>query len=71
MSAEIVNLNQFRKARAKSEHDKTASANRKKHGRTKIEKRADDAARDRSAKHVDTHRLEDGGGSDDDRGTTA
>lgn len=71
MSAEIVNLNQFRKARAKSEHDKTASANRKKHGRTKAEKRADDITRDKSVQNVDAHKLEDNGGSGDDKGTTA
>jgi hypothetical protein len=42
--AEIVNLNRARKAKAKSDADSTAAANRVKHGRSKAEKANDRAA---------------------------
>jgi hypothetical protein len=42
--AAIVNLNRARKARAKTEAETQAAANRAKHGRTKAEKANDRAA---------------------------
>jgi hypothetical protein len=42
--AEIVNLNRARKAKAKSDAEATAAANRVKHGRSKAEKANDRAA---------------------------
>ena len=66
MSAKVVNLNQFRKARAKSERVTKASINRKKHGRTKAEKHADKTARDKAIQHLDNHQID-----GDDQGTTA
>lgn len=38
MTAEIVNLNKFRKAREKAEDEKRAEQNRARYGRTKAEK---------------------------------
>ncbi|MEQ1671600.1 MAG: DUF4169 family protein [Hyphomicrobium sp.] len=38
MTAEIVNLNKFRKAREKAEDEKRAEQNRVRYGRTKAEK---------------------------------
>ena len=40
--ADVVNLNQFRKAKARTEKEKRASENRVKFGRTKAEKQAED-----------------------------
>ena len=57
MSAEIVNLNKFRKARQKEQEQETAAENRRKYGRTKAEKNADDAESAETARHVDAHQL--------------
>ena len=45
MSAELVNLHQYRKARQKHEKVEKAADNRRKHGRTKAERKADDKTR--------------------------
>lgn len=45
--AEIINLRRVRKAKARDEAVKTASANRAIHGRTKAERVADAAERSR------------------------
>ena len=50
MTAEIVNLNKFRKARERAEAEKLAEQNRIRYGRTKGEKdqiASDERARDR------------------------
>ncbi len=50
MTAEIVNLNKFRKARERAEAERLAEQNRVRHGRTKHEKEqsaSDERARDR------------------------
>ena len=47
--AEIVNLNQKRKAKARVEDESLAQANRIKHGRTQAEKENDRRAEERSA----------------------
>jgi hypothetical protein len=47
--AEIVNLNKLRKAKARTEDDSRAQANRIKYGRTKAEKENDRRAEERSA----------------------
>ena len=46
MSAEIINLNQYRKARQKHDKVDQAAENRRKHGRTKAERKVDDKTRD-------------------------
>lgn len=53
MSAEIVNLNKFRKARNKAAEDQTAEENRVRFGRTKAEKQADEKARKSAEKQLD------------------
>jgi hypothetical protein len=50
MTADIVNLNKFRKARERAEAEKQAEANRVRFGRTKAEKEAaasEERAKDR------------------------
>ena len=57
--AEIVNLRQARKQRARAEKDKAAEQNRLSFGRTKEEKALTQAERDRAARTLDGHRLRD------------
>ena len=56
--AEIVNLNRVKKAKARLEADKTATANRAKHGRTKAERAKDAAEEERSRALLDGSRLD-------------
>ena len=56
--AEIINLNRARKARAKSEGQALAAANRVKHGRTKAEKLSARAETERAAKLLDDAKRE-------------
>lgn len=56
--AEIVNLRQFRKQKARAEAEKTAEQNRVSFGRTKAERDLTEAERDKAARHVDGHRLD-------------
>jgi hypothetical protein len=60
MTADIVNLRQARKAKARLAKDTLAAANRAKFGRTKEERSrvADEAAR--AGKALDAHRRDDG-----------
>ena len=57
--AEIVNLNQKRKAKARVEDDSRAQANRIKYGRTKAEKENDRRAEERRAQLHQGKKLED------------
>ena len=57
--AEIINLNQARKARTKAEDKTRAAANRAAHGRTRAEKDKARLERLRSEQHVDGHTRED------------
>ena len=57
--AEIVNLRQVRKARARAEKAAEAAANRAKFGRTKAEKTAEAARRELTEKQLDSHKRED------------
>jgi hypothetical protein len=56
--AEIVSLNQYRKARKRAKTASEASTNRVRHGRTKPEKQRDAAERDLQANAQDDKRLE-------------
>jgi ribosomal protein S2 len=56
MAADIVNLRQVRKSRARVEKEKTAEANRRLHGMTKAERDKAADARDRLERHVEGHR---------------
>lgn len=57
MSAEIVNLRQARKRKARSDREARAEDNRVKFGRTKAEKQASKQERAVLEKTVDGHRL--------------
>ncbi len=48
-----INLNKFRKAKARAEKQQSAAENRLKHGRTKAEKRQDALAAARAKRHLD------------------
>ncbi|MNL83962.1 hypothetical protein D3C87_2117670 [compost metagenome] len=58
MSAEIVNLRQFRKKQARSEKEMRAEQNRVSHGRTKAEKQLTKALNEKAEKALDQGRLE-------------
>jgi hypothetical protein len=56
--AEIVNLKQVRKDKARRERSSEADANRRRFGRTRAEKQADKDAEERARKAHDARRLE-------------
>ncbi len=56
---EIVNLNKARKARDKAAAKRTAEANRLTFGRTRAERDAARTGRDRDARRLDGHKLDD------------
>lgn len=67
MAADIVNLRQFRKQKARSEKEKQAEQNRLSFGRTKTEKNLTSALNEKAEKALDQRRLEkndDGTGKD-------
>jgi len=59
MMAEIVNLRQARKAKARAEKEAEAAANRAKFGQTKAERSAEEARRKLAEKQLDSHKRED------------
>lgn len=58
MSAEIVNLRQFRKKQARSDKEKHAEQNRISFGRTKTEKNLTKALNEKTAKTHEAGRIE-------------
>lgn len=56
--AKVVNLNKFRKAKARLEREKQAETNRRLHGRTKAERQRDLMQKQRLESKVDGARLE-------------
>ena len=54
---EVVNLNRFRKARAKAEQEKQAEENRVRHGRSKSEKLKSGGEQDRTDRDLDGKKL--------------
>lgn len=54
--ADIVNLRQARKAKARSDKDKIAEANRAKFGRTKSERERTDMVSAQADKNLDLHK---------------
>jgi len=56
--AEIINLRNVRKAKARGEKEAAAEANRLKFGRTKAEKLKNAGEKARSDKHIDGHKRE-------------
>jgi len=57
--ADVVNLNRWRKAKARDEKSKQAEVNRVAHGRTKAEKQAARQEEQRRQAELDGHKLED------------
>ncbi|MBN8994540.1 MAG: DUF4169 family protein [Rhizobiales bacterium] len=58
MTAEIVNLRRARKAKTRAEKEREAEANRIAFGRTKAERKATAAERERAGRAIDSHRRE-------------
>lgn len=58
MSAEIINLRQFRKGKARTEKESEAAQNRLTFGRTKAEKSLTKARNEKAAKTLDQGRIE-------------
>ena len=56
--AEIVNLNRARKVKAKADKDKTAEANRIKHGTPKALRNLAEARKDKADSALSGHKLE-------------
>ena len=65
LSAEIVNLRQARKRKARAEAVIVAAGNRATFGRGKAEREAAEASREKAGRHLDSHRREPPPGSDD------
>jgi len=55
---DVVNLNKFRKRKAKAERTKRAETNRRLHGRTKAERARDELAKKQLTRQVDGAKLE-------------
>ena len=58
MAGNVVNLNRFRKQKAREEKAKQADINRARHGRTKAQKERELADQQRAARILDGKRLE-------------
>lgn len=58
MSADVVNLRQFRKVKARSEKERQAEQNRLTFGRSKAEKTLTDALNAKAEKTLDQGRLD-------------
>ena len=56
--AKVINLNKFRKQKAKLEREKQADINRRLHGRTKAERQRELLQKQRLTEKVDGARLE-------------
>lgn len=70
MSADIINLNQYRKARQKDEKREKAAQNRSKHGRTKAAKLAETKDREKSERLLAGKKLTDITAEDDQESPT-
>lgn len=58
MAGNVVNLNRFRKKKAREDKEKQAEINRIRHGRTGAEKERELAERQRAARTLDGKRIE-------------
>lgn len=66
----VINLNKYRKRRAKLEREKQADVNRRLHGRTAAERAREEQSKQRLTRAVDGSKLERPGLEGDlDRGT--
>jgi GAF domain-containing protein len=58
MAADIVNLRQFRKTKARAEREASAEQNRLTHGRTKAEKTLTRTLNEKALRQLDQGRIE-------------
>jgi hypothetical protein len=56
--AEIINLRQARKKKARAEKEARAAENRVSFGRSKAEKKLTQAERDKAESHLDSHKRD-------------
>jgi hypothetical protein len=63
----VVNLNKFRKRKAKLEKERRAETNRRLHGRTKAERARDELQKRKLETQVDGARLEGAASTEDSR----
>jgi len=56
--ADVVNLNKFRKRKAKAERQRTAEVNRRLHGRTKAERAREELSKQQLTRSTEGARLE-------------
>jgi hypothetical protein len=54
----VINLNRYRKQKARKERAKQAETNRRVHGRTKQECNVEAIRQDMDRRHVDGHKLD-------------
>lgn len=71
MPADLINLNKFRKAKAREDIKQRAEENRRKFGRTKSERRAEHDERARRDALVDGAKRETGDDDDLDPGSVS
>lgn len=62
MTADIINLRQARKQRARTQRELAAAENRAKHGKSKVTRLLDEARREQQSKSLDGHRRGDAPG---------
>lgn len=60
----VINLNRFRKTKARAERRAAADANAAKFGRTKAERGLAEARAEKAARDLEAHRREPGAGAD-------
>ncbi len=60
-----INLNKFRKAKAKADKNQSAKENRTKFGRTKSAKELDKALAEKAQKLIDSKKMSDDGSGED------
>lgn len=58
--AEVINLRRAKKALARAKSRAQGTENAAKSGRSKVERQAGEAARDKATRHLDGHRIDDG-----------
>ncbi len=56
---DVINLNRYRKAKARAEKERLAAENRVRHGRTRADEKVTKAEQDRGAAELDGKRLTD------------
>jgi len=59
MTADIINLNRFRKEKARAERASIAEENRVRFGRTRAQKAVDRISAEKARHHLDGHRRDD------------